>query len=87
MPSYCYQNSLTIIVRLVFIQGGSGVGMAAAQLAKNLCKGVQVIVTAGSDEKLSVCKENGADFGINYKTDNFALEVMKFTNNKGTIII
>ncbi|XP_064392208.1 quinone oxidoreductase PIG3-like [Halichondria panicea] len=67
--------------------GGSGVGMAAAQLAKNLCKGVQVIVTAGSDEKLSVCKENGADFGINYKTDNFALEVMKFTNNKGADVI
>ncbi len=60
-------------------------GLAAAQLAKNLCKGVQVIVTAGSDEKLSICKENGADFGINYKTENFAVQVMNFTSNKGAL--
>ncbi len=58
-------------------------GLAAAQLAKNAWKGVQVIVTAGSDEKLTICKKNGADFGINYKTDDFAAQVMNFTENKG----
>ncbi len=59
-------------------------GLAAAQLAKVVWEGVQVIVTAGSDEKLSVCKKNGADFGINYKTEDFAVQVMNITKNKGT---
>src|SRR5699024_9608042 len=62
--------------------GGSGVGTAAIQLAKTLSN-AQVIVTAGSDEKLDVCKELGADVLINYKEQNFAEEVLKATNQKG----
>ena len=38
----------------------------------------------GSEEKLQVCAKNGADLGINYKTHNFADEVLKATGNKGT---
>ena len=39
----------------------------------------------GSDEKLRKCKEFGADVGINYKTQDFAVEVLSVTNNKGSL--
>lgn len=64
-------------------QGSSGVGLAATQLAKALWKQVTVITTASSTEKLSISKQNGADVGINYKTQDFAEEVLKATNSKG----
>lgn len=46
--------------------GASGVGTAAIQLAKIL-KQARVVVTAGSDNKLDLCKSLGADLLINYK--------------------
>ncbi|MGD9644970.1 MAG: zinc-binding dehydrogenase, partial [Pirellulales bacterium] len=45
-----------------------GVGSTVVQMAKAL--GAQVITTAGSDEKLKLCRELGADVAINYKTEN-----------------
>jgi tumor protein p53-inducible protein 3 len=72
---------------LLIHAGASGVGLAAIQLAKSLVRNVTVIVTAGSEEKLQVCAKNGADLGINYKTHNFADEVLKATGNKGTDVV
>jgi len=66
--------------------GASGVGTAAIQLARET--GAKVIITAGTDEKISFCKELGADFGINYRTDsNFDELVKEFTNNEGADLI
>lgn len=39
----------------------------------------------GSDEKLAVCRQYGADVGINYKTQDFPTEVLAATNNKGIV--
>ncbi|KAI9204814.1 NADPH2:quinone reductase [Polychytrium aggregatum] len=47
--------------------GAGGVGLAAIQIAKYL--GATVIATAGSDDKLEICRSNGADHVINYKTN------------------
>lgn len=66
--------------------GASGVGTAAIQLAKKMTK-ANVIVTAGSEEKLEFCKELGADKGINYKKEDFAKEVLDYTQNKGVDLI
>ena len=66
--------------------GASGVGTAAIQLAKKMTK-AHVIVTAGSEEKLEFCKELGADKGINYKKEDFAKEVLDYTQNKGVDLI
>ena len=66
--------------------GGSGVGTAAIQLARQL-SGAEIFVTAGSDEKLSVCKDLCADHVINYKTTNFDEEVRRITNNTGVDLI
>jgi len=66
--------------------GGSGVGTAAIQLAKQIGK-ANVIVTAGSEEKLNFCQSLGADYGINYKEQSFDEEILKHTNQQGVDLI
>ena len=51
----------------LLVQGGtSGVGMAAIQIARQL-RGATVYATAGTDAKLAVCREIGADAAISYR--------------------
>ena len=38
---------------------------------------------AGSDQKVEVCKQYGADVAINYKTQDFAVEVLSATAERG----
>ncbi|WP_188540805.1 NAD(P)H-quinone oxidoreductase [Paenibacillus segetis] len=66
--------------------GASGVGTAAIQLAKKLCK-AKVIVTAGAIEKLDFCQSLGADVIINYKEQAFDQEVLRATNGQGVDLI
>ncbi|MED4910973.1 NAD(P)H-quinone oxidoreductase [Brevibacillus centrosporus] len=66
--------------------GASGVGTAAIQLAKQVSK-ANVIVTAGSAEKLAYCKELGADHVIDYKRAAFEQEVERITDGKGANLI
>lgn len=65
--------------------GGSGVGTAAIQMAKYI--GAKVFITAGSEKKLQKCGELGADFAINYKTQDFFTEIKKINNDKGVDVI
>lgn len=61
------------------VQGGtSGIGVTAIQMAKAL--GARVIATAGSDEKCAACLALGADYAINYKTQDFVAEVKRITS-------
>jgi NADPH2:quinone reductase len=70
----------------LLVQGGSsGIGVTAIQLAKAL--GAKVIVTAGSDEKVAACVALGADVGINYKTQDFVVEVKAATDGKGADVV
>ncbi len=50
-----------------------GVGSALIQLCK--LKGAEIIALAGSEEKLKVAKDNGADHVINYVTKDYEVEV------------
>ena len=59
--------------------GGSG--SAAVQLAKNA--GARVFATAGTDEKVKLCRELGADVAINYTTDDFADVVLARDRQRG----
>jgi NADPH:quinone reductase len=63
--------------------GGSG--SAAIQLAKHA--GARVFATAGSEEKLKLCRELGADVAINYTTDDFAKVVMEQTGDRGVDVV
>lgn len=65
--------------------GASGVGTAAIQLAK--MAGARVLVTAGSQEKLDVCRALGAEVGINYKQEDFPARVMEATGQHGADVL
>ncbi|HEY2148311.1 MAG TPA: zinc-binding dehydrogenase, partial [Pirellulales bacterium] len=47
------------------------------QMAKSL--GARVAATAGSDEKMALCRSLGADVAINYKTEDIAARVKEFS--------
>ncbi|OZU89341.1 NADPH:quinone oxidoreductase [Virgibacillus indicus] len=66
--------------------GGSGVGTAAIQLAKQI-RNAKVITTAGSKEKLDFARSLGADVCINYKEQSFDEEVMKAAGDQGADLI
>lgn len=60
-----------------------GVGLAAVQIAK--AKGATVIATAGSERKVQIAKEFGADYVINYRTNtNWPEEVKKICKSQRT---
>jgi len=54
--------------RVLVLGAAGGVGLAAVELAKAM--GAEVTAAASTEEKLATCKEHGADFGINYSTDD-----------------
>ena len=56
------------------------------QLAKNRVN-THTHTHTGSEEKLGVCKQYGADVTINYKTQDFAAEVLAATEDKGINLI
>jgi len=65
--------------------GGSGVGSAAIQLAKNA--GAIVITTVGSKEKMLKAKALGADHVINYLEERFESKVRRLSNKKGVDVV
>lgn len=58
-----------------------GVGTLLVQLAKH--KGLKVIGTASSEQKLQLVADLGADFAINYSEEDWTDEVLKATDGKG----
>jgi NADPH2:quinone reductase len=70
----------------LLVQGGtSGIGVTAIQLAK--AAGATVIATAGSDEKCDACRALGADHAINYRSQDFAAEVLRITGQRGADVV
>jgi len=63
--------------------GGSG--SAAIQLAKHA--GARVFATAGTDEKVQLCKDLGADVAVNYRDADFAEVVLAETANRGVEVV
>jgi putative PIG3 family NAD(P)H quinone oxidoreductase len=71
--------------RLLVHGGGSGIGTASIQLAKEA--GVTVFVTAGSSEKCERCLALGADLAIDYSAQDFAEEIAKATAGAGVDVV
>ncbi|HEY8216675.1 MAG TPA: zinc-binding dehydrogenase [Acidimicrobiia bacterium] len=65
--------------------GAGGIGSAAVQLGAAL--GGRVIATAGSAEKLDVCRELGADLAVNYRTEDLATAVLDATGGRGVDVV
>jgi putative PIG3 family NAD(P)H quinone oxidoreductase len=71
---------------VVLVHGGaSGIGTTAIQVARAL--GARVACTAGSADKLAMCRELGAELTINYHEQDFAGAVLDFTGGHGADII
>jgi NADPH:quinone reductase-like Zn-dependent oxidoreductase len=64
---------------------GSGVGIAAVQIAKLM--GARVIATAGGDAKLELARKLGADHAVDHRTGDVVEEVRRFTGKKGADIV
>lgn len=62
-----------------------GVGLILAQWAKHL--GATVIGTVGSPEKARLAFENGCDYVINYRTEDFAARVKEITHGEGCHVV
>ena len=69
---------------VLVLAAGSGVGMAAVQIAKFF--GARVIATAGSEEKLAKAKELGADEVVHHGKMEIDKEVRRLTANRGVDI-
>lgn len=65
--------------------GASGIGTHAIQVAREL--GARVAVTAGSEAKLDLCRELGADIAINYRDADFVEQVRQVTAGAGADVI
>lgn len=65
--------------------GGSGIGTMAVQLGREV--GARVAVTAGSPEKLEVCRELGASILVNYRSEDFTEVVRAASDGHGADVI
>ncbi|QOK22621.1 NAD(P)H-quinone oxidoreductase [Janibacter indicus] len=65
--------------------GSSGIGTMAIQLAT--AAGARVAVTAGSQAKLDVCRDLGAQILVNYREQDFVEEVRAATDGHGADVV
>jgi len=70
---------------VLFHAAAGGVGLLACQWARS--EGIQLIGTAGSDEKCALALGYGATHMINYKTENFVDKVRQFTDGRGVDVV
>ncbi|MGQ3051965.1 MAG: quinone oxidoreductase family protein [Roseateles sp.] len=70
---------------VLFHAAAGGVGLIACQWARAL--GLQLIGTAGSDEKCQLALENGAAHAINYRSEDFAARVRDITGGRGVKVV
>jgi NADPH2:quinone reductase len=70
---------------VLFHAAAGGVGLIAVQWAKAL--GLQLIGTAGSDEKCALAKSLGAAHMINYSKEDFKERVKEITGGKGVKVV
>jgi putative PIG3 family NAD(P)H quinone oxidoreductase len=65
--------------------GAGGIGTMAIQLAHR--RGATVLCTAGSDAKLALCRELGADHAFNYRDEDFVGRAREVTSGHGVDVI
>ena len=70
---------------ILILGAAGGVGIAAIEIAKVM--GAKVIAAASSQEKLDFCKKSGADFLINYESENLKEKIQEITGGKGIDVV
>jgi len=70
---------------VLFHAAAGGVGLIACQWARAL--GLQLIATAGSNEKCALALAHGAAHAINYRVDDFVARVKDITGGQGVKVV
>lgn len=70
---------------VLFHAAAGGVGLIACQWARAL--GLQLIGTAGSDEKCALALEHGASHAINYRREDFVERVNEITGGRKVKVV
>jgi NADPH2:quinone reductase len=70
---------------VLFHAAAGGVGLIACQWARSL--GLQLIGTAGSDEKCALAAAHGASHTINYRSEDFVARVRQVTGGRGVKVV
>ncbi|HYR04754.1 MAG TPA: zinc-binding dehydrogenase [Nitrososphaerales archaeon] len=70
---------------VLVLGAGSGVGMAAIQIAK--AHNANVVATAGSEAKLRKAVELGADYTVNHSTKKISEEARKYSEGRGVDVV
>src|SRR5947208_2073087 len=61
----------------IYVPGGTGgVGSMVVQMARAV--GARVATSAGSPEKVELCRSLGADLALNYRTDDIPARLREF---------
>jgi NADPH:quinone reductase-like Zn-dependent oxidoreductase len=64
---------------------GGGVALAALQIASML--GARTLVTSGSDQKLDLARQLGADVALNHSSVDIRTEVRELTKGRGADVV
>ena len=80
---YLFRRTLPLEAgdRILFHAAAGGVGLIACQWARAI--GVELIGTAGTDEKCALAKAHGAAHVVNYRTEDFVARVKEITGGEG----
>lgn len=70
---------------VLFHAAAGGVGLIACQWARS--EGINLIGTAGTDEKCALALEHGANHCINYNEQDFTAKVRELTDGKGVDVV
>jgi NADPH2:quinone reductase len=81
-----YRGALQKGETVLIHSAAGGVGLSAVQIARALGAG-KIIGTVGSDEKLGIVRDHGADVVLNYQTEDFVEVVKRETNGRGADVI
>ena len=79
------RGALTSGESVLIHAGAGGAGSAAIQLAKQ--RGARVFATAGTPEKVALCKSLGADVAIDYEQEDFVQVVLEATEGLGVDVV
>jgi NADPH:quinone reductase-like Zn-dependent oxidoreductase len=70
---------------ILVIGAGSGVGVAAIQIARHF--GCKVITTAGNEAKIAKAKDLGADAAVNHSAADWPKQVKQLTSGRGVDVV
>src|SRR5690349_7591306 len=70
----------------VLVMGAAG-GLGAAGIQAAKCLGAKVIAAAGADERVEAGRALGADAGVNYRSVDLTVDVLRITGGRGVDVV